>query len=98
MTAISEDPRIIDLDGYTHLVLDQFICFRPDVLNLSDSGDRSFLVEHAKQLAISGPRKGIACELVRHPDGGYYTFDYHFHEFGPVVESVIREACREFSL
>lgn len=98
MTIISENPRIVDLDGYVHLVLDQFICFKPGMLNLSDSGDRAFLIEYAEQLAAKSFRKDVACELVRHPDGGYCMFDYHFYELGPAVEAVIKEARHEFDI
>ena len=47
MNVISEDPRIIDLDGYAYLIKDKFICFREGLLDLTDPEDRTFLLEYA---------------------------------------------------
>ena len=103
MNVISENPRIIDLDGYAHLVKDKFICFGQGLFDLSDPEDRAFLLEYADALYGKNdePRHfghDTVCVLSACPDGGYYTGQCHAHALPESSCRMIEEVRHEFGL
>ena len=103
MNMISMEPRIIDLDGYAHLIKDKFICFERGLFDLSDPEDLAFLSEYADTLyATDGQPKyygrDSVCVLSVHPEGGYHTFQYDVHELPESSRKAIKEAQHEFGV
>ena len=44
MKGTNHEDRIIDVDGYTHIVDDKIMCFTPDTLDINKPENREFIL------------------------------------------------------
>ena len=93
MTGDAEDQRILDVDGYVHVVDGRIVCFERHMFRLSSGGDRKVLSGIAKGMYESD---GVCVLVDAGDDSGNYMAEMRdVGSFPESLQDTIRGARRD---
>lgn len=99
MKRVTCDPRVIDVDGYVHLVDGKVICFESSLFNLSDKQTVKDLVKFADNLQESltpsqVPTDDMLCVIEKTGNGRLVRRLVSLKEIPEKVQKAVKRTCK----